>query len=102
LPTPGERLFQIVPGQRPTEILLGDDPCDIPFDGDKRDKFAVSLTTDSPYARHGIPILHLHAGHGMDLAASGIRSPACGPGSGTYRIHDHGNQTDGRDLGRPR
>ncbi|HXH65506.1 MAG TPA: hypothetical protein VNH42_08375 [Mariprofundaceae bacterium] len=67
--TPGERLFQTVPGQRPTEIYLGEYPCDIPFGGGEIEKVAVSLTTDSPHAQHGIPVLRLHAGHQMDFSA---------------------------------
>ena len=67
--SPGERLFQVVPGQRPTEIFLGEYPCDIPFGGGEIDKVAVILTTDSPRSQHGIPVLRLHAGHHMDFAA---------------------------------
>jgi hypothetical protein len=67
--TPGERLFQTMSNQRPTEIYLGEYPCDIPFAGGELDKVGASLTTDSPRSQHGIPVLRLHAGHQMDFAA---------------------------------
>jgi hypothetical protein len=65
----GERLFKATPSQHPTEIYLGEYPCDIPFGGGEIEKVAVSLTTDSSHAQHGIPVLRLHAGHQMDFAA---------------------------------
>jgi hypothetical protein len=69
LEAPGERLFQATPRQRPAEIYLGEYPCDIPFGGGGVEKVAISLTTDSPHAQHGIPVLRLHAGHQMDFSA---------------------------------
>ncbi len=70
--TPGERLFQAMPGQRPaeaTDIYLGQYPCDIPFGSGEVMTVAACLTTDSERSQHGIPVLRLHTGSQMDFSA---------------------------------
>ncbi len=65
----GEELFTISRTSHP-DIPLGEYPCDIPFSGgDAYQSVHVTLTWDSPRAKHGIPVLQLEAGHTMDFTA---------------------------------
>jgi len=65
----GQSLFDITAETHHIELFLGEYDCDVPFGGGKMECVSVSLTTDSPRSRHGIPVLRLQGGHQMDFAA---------------------------------
>jgi len=64
----GQSLFDITAETHHIELFLGEYDCDVPFGGGEMERVGVSLTTDSPRSRHGIPVLRLQGGHQMDFA----------------------------------
>jgi len=64
----GQELFTISQTSHP-DILLGEFACDIPFSGGETEMVSVSLTWNSPRAKHGIPVLALESGHVMHFTA---------------------------------
>lgn len=65
----GQRLFNTVAEIIHVEIFLGEYDCDVPFGGGEMERVSITLTTDSPRSKHGIPILRLQCGHQMDFTA---------------------------------
>ncbi|GMQ99850.1 MAG: hypothetical protein BMS9Abin18_0678 [Zetaproteobacteria bacterium] len=65
----GQSLFDITAETHHIELFLGEYDCDVPFGGGEMERVGVSLTTDSPRSRHGIPVLRLQGGHQMDFTA---------------------------------
>lgn len=54
-----QHLFQIRTEEPYIEVFLGVHACDIPFEGGLTQKAGLSLTTDSPRSKNGIPVLRL-------------------------------------------
>jgi len=66
---PEHSLFSAPGEAAPIEVFLGEHDCDVPFGEGGTRRVAVSLTTDSPRSKHGIPVLRLQGGHRLDFAA---------------------------------
>jgi len=65
----GQSLFDSAVETNHIAIFLGEYDCDVPFGGGDMERVGISLTTDSPRSKHGIPVLRLQGGHQMDFAA---------------------------------